>query len=241
MQMDIIQTIRDIKQGKVQLFSDGSNYFKGFFVSYQETSTFKKRQKLPVNTISTKNTAKRLGTYHDAVSSLIKLGYLTSMNPENKARHFICEKSVENFNKNFVLIGSLAKTLKTNPTNLAEKILQLGIYPISSPDIDGALVTIFRRSDFTEDFFSQLDKIPSTSSKTGRKSTIKSDQITCPRIKKLAQLIELHGSATKLAQVAGISGGNLSTILHGKKPFGKLAAKRMEYRLGLAEGWFDAK
>ncbi|MBT4196280.1 MAG: hypothetical protein HN868_18330 [Gammaproteobacteria bacterium] len=236
---DLSIIINEAISGKIDLYTDGSNQLSGLFIPFNQSVTFKKKDKKPNGIISAKEAASLLNIYHDAIADLIKRNILKTAPTNNKNRHLIHLKSVEEFKDKYLHVGSIAKINQLNPTNLSEKLTALNIHPISSPDIDGSLTSIYLRKDIEKLDWSLFYNLTSNSSKTGRKSTVDQNKITDVKVLNLHKLVEKAGSASNFAKKAHVSMGNLSMILHGKKSFGNLAAKRMEQRLSLEPGWFN--
>lgn len=92
----------------------------------------------------------KLDIYKDAIYRTLKTGLLPYV--ELNTGKSIKQKSIHVddltlFNQQFVFIKELASQLKTNATNLADKIIDEGILPVSGPSIDSNLVYIFHRED----------------------------------------------------------------------------------------------
>ncbi len=90
-----------------------------------------------------------LGTYPDAVRFLARKKGLEARDRDLAGRKRLIAKrsDVERFNRRFIFASVLARALKMNPTNLAEKLMSLGAQPVSGLRVDGALLYLFRRAD----------------------------------------------------------------------------------------------
>ena len=236
---DIAQSIQRIRNNKLSLYSDGSNTLQGLYIQYNETLTFEKRQLKPLGTISSGDATKFLNTYHAVIADLIQRSAIHLSPESTRRRHLIIKTSVEDFNKNYILIGAMAKQHHLNATNLCEKLAEMNVYPVSGPKIDGALVAIFSRDEISEIDFTKIKEMEHYSTQTGRKSTVNINEIQDPRIKKLILLVQKARSATLFAKQAKMSMGNLSMIMRGKKTFGKRAASNLAIRLDLDPDWFE--
>jgi predicted site-specific integrase-resolvase len=99
-------------------------------------------------TLSVKEVACRLGTYIDAIYSLERVGFLKFQRGLIHGRpnvRGLTEADLEEFEKKYVLGGSLARQLGVNPTNFAEKLMHAGVLPVSGPAIDDGLVYLFHK------------------------------------------------------------------------------------------------
>ena len=143
--------------------------------------------------------------------------------------------SIESFDKEFILIGTLAKQHGLNSTNLAEKLATHNVRPISSD----ALVSIYRRVDINGIDINAINDIEHYETKTGRKSKVDPSKVENPRVKKLIGLVTQYGGLMNFCRKFGYSPGTLSLVLREKKTFGSLAARRMEIRCKLKPGTLE--
>ena len=81
--------------------------------------------------------AERLNTNYETARKLVKTHWLERAEPnKNEKRHKgTCPLKLEEFHNQFILASTLAKEFDVNPTNFVEKLLSLGINPISGPHI----------------------------------------------------------------------------------------------------------
>lgn len=110
----------------------------------------------------------------------------------------------EVFNKNYILIGTLAHKLGVNSTNLAEKLKHYGINPIAGPRIDGFKTTLFNKYDVDHITTEMITSLKHYHTNTGRLShnrsklvTYESDSELYISLKAAAQ--ELHIPPAKFA------------------------------------------
>lgn len=229
------EVIRDVSNGKMSVFKCKGNALTNLWVCFNQTRTWSKRQRKPIGTLTSSEVAKLLGTYHAVVADLVDREIIKTHDKSHPTRMYINQTTVEEFNKKYILVGTLAKQHGLNSTNLAEKLSSIGVMPVPF----GTLVSIYYRTEIEGVSFNMIRKIESYNTKTGRKSTVNSDKVDNPRIKKLIALVEQHGGQTRFSRKFDYSRGTLSSILLGKKLFGPLAAKRMEIRCGLEEGYLS--
>jgi len=89
--------------------------------------------------------AAKLNIYTDAVYRTLEAGILRSTKVGR--RYFITQADFVDFTSRYVFVREVALALKVNPTNLAEKLMDAGVRPVSGPAIDGGLVYLFLRAD----------------------------------------------------------------------------------------------
>lgn len=111
-----------------------------------------------------------LKTYPEAVRFVERKGWLPARHRDlqNRKRLIARRTDVEAFDSQYVFAGVLAKKLKVNPTNLAEKLMELGAQPVSGPSVDGALVYLFRREDVARIGKASISKLKTYKTRTGR-------------------------------------------------------------------------
>jgi hypothetical protein len=140
-----------------------------------------KYKKLPVAPVATdletvwlgiNQIADVLGTYPEAVRFLCKKGMLKSRDRDLKGRKRLIASRVEvdEFNLLYVLAGTFASQINENPTNLAEKLMALGLQAVSGPKIDGTLVYLFRRDDIEKVDIKALREMGRYATSAGRKA-----------------------------------------------------------------------
>ena len=228
------EVLRDVKSGRMSVFRSSGRELSDLMVSYNETAAFTRRQRKPQDTMTAAEAAAYLGTYHAVIADLVDRKILRTHHQSHSQRLLIKQASVFDFHEKYVLVGTLAKEHGLNQTNLAEKMAALDVQPAPLE----VLVNIYRREDIEGFDCTAVKGISAYKTKTGRKSTVDICNVSCPRTKKLIKLVEEHGGATEFTRKFGGSAGNLSMMMRGKKSFGPLAAKRIELRAQLPEGWF---
>lgn len=111
-----------------------------------------------------------LNTYPDAIRFVERKGWLPARHRDlqNRKRLIAYRADVEAFDRQYVFAGVLAKALKVNPTNLAEKLMELGVQPVSGPSVDGALVYLFRREEVARVDVNRLLSLKTYKTRAGR-------------------------------------------------------------------------
>lgn len=99
-------------------------------------------------TVSVKEAAQQLGIYTDAIYRAVKLGLIPHQTlPRRSVR--IQTQDLALFHQKYVFVRELAKMLACNASNLADRLISIGIQPVHGPTIDGGLVYVFLRADIT--------------------------------------------------------------------------------------------
>lgn len=80
----------------------------------------------------------------------------------------ISYEKLEAFHENYVTASTLARKLKVNPTNLVEKLLSIGIVPVSGPHIDGLSINFYEQSCVKDIELINLNQISHYQTRTGR-------------------------------------------------------------------------
>jgi|GEM_PF-5092439 len=112
-----------------------------------------------------------LNVHPEVVRSLIKKGWLSAISQVNAGhrRLIILKEETERFNAEYVTAGAIARSMRLNTTNMAEKLEHLGISPVAGPRIDGTLVYLFRRSDLIGVDLLSLKSLHGYGTRTGRR------------------------------------------------------------------------
>ena len=119
------------------------------------------------NLLSVRKAAEFLEIYPDAVYRLIKAKLLKA-NTIIKRQACIEIKDLAEFRKTYVFTHEIARQLMCNPTNLADRIISIGIIPVHGPAIDGGLTYAFRRKDITNDVLQKIKLAETYQSRAGR-------------------------------------------------------------------------
>lgn len=226
------EAVKDVRNGKMSLYISDGNTLSDLRVKFNETRTSERRQLKPNGTLTSAEVANLLDTYHAVVANLVERKLLKTSRHSGRQRLLITKKSACAFHKKYVLVGSLAKQYNLNNTNLAEKLASLGITPAPLK----TLVTIYRRLDIEGVDIKSVEAVESYTTRAGRKSMVNPSKVDNPRAKKLIKLVNQHGGQQNFCRKFNYSPGTLSLMLRGEKPFGPLAARRMEKRCGLLAG-----
>lgn len=112
-----------------------------------------------------------MDVHTEVVRSLVKTGWLAgAINVEDGHRRLVIQSDeLESFNAKYVTAGALARSIKLNPTNFAEKLTHMGILAVAGPRIDGTLVYLFRRADITGVDLLALKDLRGYATRTGRR------------------------------------------------------------------------
>lgn len=114
--------------------------------------------------------SKKLKSNQSTIRSLINKNWIKAEKIKLNGVRMLAARTTEidEFNAQYVLIGTLAKELNVAPNNLGEKISFLGIFPVGGPKIDGSLVSIYRRIDTIDIKKHHIDSIEKYQTITGR-------------------------------------------------------------------------
>jgi hypothetical protein len=119
------------------------------------------------NFIGIKEAGARLVVHPTLLYPLIKAKFI----PATKVRGQF-QISLEDFaifHAKYVFAGELARELKTNHLNLAEKLMTCGANPISGPRVDGTIVYLFLRSDVAKLDLPKVASMKKYFTNTGRR------------------------------------------------------------------------
>lgn len=126
---------------------------------------------LPESYIDIATASEELLIHSEYVRSLLNLKWLKSekLLIDGSLKTAILKKDLIEFDEKYVLVGTYAKELNVNSTNLAEKLQSMQILPIGGPKIDGLKTTIFQRSNLKNITTETIINIKKYKTKTGRK------------------------------------------------------------------------
>lgn len=115
--------------------------------------------------------AARLDVHPDIVRSLLHARWLTGFKCKigGIRKIVVSLDDLRNFEKDFVLVGTLAKQWGVNPTNLCEKLQSLGVHPVGGRRIDKVMTSLFRRDALTNIGPAEVVEIDTYPTRTGRK------------------------------------------------------------------------
>ncbi|WP_148715522.1 TniQ family protein [Chitinolyticbacter meiyuanensis] len=136
-----------------------------------------------------------LETYPEAARKLMKFGWIPHRSRDLAgAKRLIAHRDdVEHFNQQYMLIGTFAAHINENPTNLAERLMALGLKPVAGPSVDGMLVYVFRRDELERVDLKLVHGLTDYPTRTGRKLAA--------------------AKHAQLPEVRDVDGGNAATIL----------------------------
>lgn len=154
--------------------------------------------------------AVRLHVHQEVIRNLNRTGWLRM--GKKKVGSYIktltTESDLEIFNKNYILVGTLAYKLGVNSTNLAEKLRHYGINPIGGPHIDGLKTTLFNKDDIAHITTKMITSLEYYHTFTGRSSKNRSKQDYYKSDSKL--YVSLKQAAQKLL----ISPSRIAVLVH---------------------------
>jgi hypothetical protein len=118
---------------------------------------------------------KKIGTVlqvnTETARSVLKSNWLNSERKviDGHSKIVALKNDVLEFHKKYLLIGAFARERKLNPTNLAEKLMKLGVKPIAGRTIDGLLTTLFNRNELDKIDTKVIEEVGKYDTKAGRK------------------------------------------------------------------------
>jgi len=117
--------------------------------------------------LSVHQAAEFLDIYPDAIYQLIKTQHLK---PHSiyKQKTYIDISQLTTFQENYIFVRELARQLGCNATNLADRLISIGVQPMHGPTVDGGLIYAFRRTDLTEELLQNLIGAENYKSRCGR-------------------------------------------------------------------------
>lgn len=165
----IDEVIPAILSGAMALYRGEGDGLGAFRVRYQETRYAEKRRTIPEGFVTVEQAAMQLLTYRAVVDRLMDVGKLSTERWHGGHVRLIRIESLNAFDREFVLVGTLARQHGLNSTNLAEKLQFFGINAVMGPVIDGGLVKAFRRKDVAGLDFEKVKALKHYETKAGRR------------------------------------------------------------------------
>ncbi|HIC46205.1 MULTISPECIES: TniQ family protein [Methylophaga] len=141
----LVEIINAIFDKKIKVFDVPTSRLSHIILSLKCINDFCPQPSVSSGYISVNTIASKIGIYTDAIYRTLEAGLLPFKADGRKK--LILIEDYERFNEQFVFIKEIASKHKCNPTNLADKLIDEGIRPISGPKIDNNIVYIFRRVD----------------------------------------------------------------------------------------------
>lgn len=103
---------------------------------------------LPEGHFTLEQAATYLDLYPEAVRSLLKVKLLNSTEQRNRNNRYLLPKSsLDYFISHYAIGAQLAARLGTDPKSYAERLIHLGIKPVSGRTVDGNIVYVFKKAD----------------------------------------------------------------------------------------------
>ena len=139
-----------------------------YLVALSSTQPTTTQTSMPTGFMSVTEAAELLGIYPDAIRRVIKAGLLSFQ--KGKGTQILLQASdVERFRKRYVFVKELAEKWNANSTNLAERLMAVGLVPISGPTIDRGLVYLFNRKEITAQVKQSVMSLDGYQTRAGRK------------------------------------------------------------------------
>ncbi len=93
--------------------------------------------------------ASRLNVHKEMVRSLAVKNWLKmeKMKVDGYVQYVATPVAVSDYENQYIMVGTLARFLRVNSTNLADKLRHFGIEPIGGPHIDGLKTNLYNKSD----------------------------------------------------------------------------------------------
>lgn len=140
------------------------------FSSIEINTAFNPHSDVPSGYLTLAQARTYLGLYDVAMTSIRQANLVNVIAQKNRFGRYLFEKSsLDSFMNTYATGGQLAKHWGVPATNLSEKLIALGIEPVSGPDIDGSKLYIFRRLSVEHITKNILDEISANYARSGRK------------------------------------------------------------------------
>ncbi len=125
---------------------------------------------MPAHCMGVTEAAQRLRTYPDALRRVIKVGLLgVAPHGQGGTTVFLRKTDVEAFDQRFVFVGAISQRIGRGRTVTSAKLAHMGIWPVSGPTVDGALVALYRRTDVDCLNYAEIAAMTAFPTRAGRK------------------------------------------------------------------------
>lgn len=186
----------------------------------REESTLDTKIEISINhgNLGLKEIATNLDINYETARKLAKMGWFDSVHNSNDIgtiKKYSKEK-VQEFKNKYMIVASLAKHLRANPTNLVEKLSALDITPIHGPHIDSTPINIFLKKSVQDIGSNDLDTIHHYSTRTGRpedKLELPAKSINYYSLKDAARHLEISPNKVAVLVQKGILKKDLNNPL----------------------------
>ncbi|WP_370307716.1 hypothetical protein [Sinimarinibacterium flocculans] len=118
--------------------------------------------------VTVKELASAWGMYPDVIYRLMKAGLLAFNLGDDGRRKHVDRRDAASFESRYIVVTQLARTLRVNPTNLSDRLIDAGLVPVSGPKVDKGLVYVFRRDDLSRLNLREVLSRPTYRSRAGR-------------------------------------------------------------------------
>ncbi|WP_083844250.1 TniQ family protein [Pseudogulbenkiania sp. NH8B] len=152
--------------------------------------------------LSVRDAARALDIYPDAVYRLAKAGLLR-YRPYCSRQLRIHVDDLHAFQRTYIFIRELAKQLACNATNLADKLMSVGLKPVHGPGVDKGLIYVFKREEVEAIDLTAIAAQRSYQSRCGRGHKLLVKRIESKRL-----------AATVACQFLDIKPHQLDTLCH---------------------------
>lgn len=142
--------INKILNNELKIYGfDMSSGLPSIVIDDDDLHALNTQDQVDASMLTVDDVAKLLSLYTNAIYRTIEAGLLKQRREKvNKAiLSFISAEDFEQFQNQYVFVNEIAKAHQINPTNLAEKIKDEGLKPVSGPGVDNNLVYIFKRDE----------------------------------------------------------------------------------------------
>lgn len=169
--LEIVDLVEHIFDGTLPIYNyDEDIGLNSILVNRSDLLAINQIDKLDEHLISIQDAAAQLGIYTDAIYRTIKTGMLnvTKLTINKAVQSYIDQRALSIFKAEYIYINEIAKQFGVSPTNLAYKIIDAGITPVSGPGIDNNLLYIFKRAEIDNADLSTIVNNENYVAKTGR-------------------------------------------------------------------------
>lgn len=193
-------------------------------------------------TVSVKEAAQQLGIYTDAIYRAVKLGLIPHQTlPRRSVRIQVQDLAL--FHQKYVFVRELANMLACNATNLADRLISIGIQPVHGPTIDGGLVYVFLRADITPAVLGQVASAQSYQSRCGRghKQQVTSTGATKLTLRETCSLLGLPPRHIDKLCDSGMLTPLLQDAMLSQQVFDRQEVERYKVQYISSDDWLNHK
>jgi predicted DNA-binding transcriptional regulator AlpA len=103
--------------------------------------------------ISLRDVLKRLGASRNSVSGMMSAGLFEGINPDGRQRQgnrLVPLSAVASFERDYILLPEIGRRMRVPWRRVASRLSDLGLTPVSGPQVDGRTRLVFRRAEVEE-------------------------------------------------------------------------------------------